>query len=83
MNVVGSLLDFSPCTRTVICCEVLLYTPDAWIKEGATKIGYEVSATLHSLRTPDEIRPDIIALEKNPEGLIAEITGSDANGTSE
>jgi len=39
--------------------EVLPYTPDAWIKEGATKIGYEVSFTRHfykpqPLRTLEE-----------------------------
>jgi len=27
--------------------KVLPYTPDAWIKESATKIGYEVSFTRH------------------------------------
>jgi len=27
--------------------EVLPYTPDAWIKEGSTKVGYEVSFTRH------------------------------------
>jgi type I restriction enzyme M protein len=40
--------------------EVLPYTPDAWVKEGATKIGYEVSFTRHfykpqPLRTLEEI----------------------------
>lgn len=58
--------------------EVLPYTPDAWIREGATKIGYEVSFTRHfykpqALRTLDEIRADIAALEKETEGLIGEI----------
>ena len=27
--------------------EVLPYTPDAWLKDDATKIGYEVSFTRH------------------------------------
>jgi hypothetical protein len=31
----------------LVISEVLPYTPDAWIKEGATKIGYEVSFTRH------------------------------------
>ncbi|MDS4070008.1 MAG: class I SAM-dependent DNA methyltransferase, partial [Candidatus Competibacter sp.] len=40
--------------------EVLPYTPDAWIKEDATRIGYEVSFTRHfyqprPLRTLEEI----------------------------
>ncbi|MCC7014983.1 MAG: SAM-dependent DNA methyltransferase [Planctomycetes bacterium] len=61
--------------------EVLPHTPDAWIDEGATKIGYEVSFTRHfykpqPLRTLDEIRADILALERESEGLIAEIVGT-------
>jgi type I restriction enzyme M protein len=55
--------------------EVLPYTPDAWIKEGATKIGYEVSFTRHfykpqPLRTLEEISADILAIEKESEGLL-------------
>ena len=55
--------------------EVLPYTPDAWIKEGATKIGYEVSFTRHfykpqPLRTLEEISADILAIEKEAEGLL-------------
>ncbi len=55
--------------------EVLPYTPDAWIKEGATKIGYEISFTRHfykpqPLRTLEEISADILAIEKEAEGLL-------------
>ena len=55
--------------------EVLPYTPDAWIKADATKIGYEISFTRHfykpqPLRTLDEIRKDIIAVEREAEGLL-------------
>ena len=55
--------------------EVLPYTPDAWIKEEATKIGYEISFTRHfykpqPLRTLEEISADIIAIEKEAEGLL-------------
>ncbi len=55
--------------------EVLPYTPDAWIKEDATKIGYEVSFTRHfykpqPLRTLGEISADILAIEKEAEGLL-------------
>jgi type I restriction enzyme M protein len=55
--------------------EVLPYTPDAWIKEDATKIGYEVSFTRHfykpqPLRTLEEIAADILAIEKEAEGLL-------------
>ena len=55
--------------------EVLPYTPDAWLKEDSTKIGYEVSFTRHfykpqPLRTLEEIRADIVAAEKEAEGLL-------------
>ena len=59
--------------------EVLPYTPDAWIVEADTKIGYEVSFTRHfyqppQLRTLAEISADILALEQETEGLLTEIT---------
>jgi len=55
--------------------EVLPYTPDAWIKNSATKIGYEVSFTRHfykpqPLRTLEEITADIFAIEQEAEGLL-------------
>jgi type I restriction enzyme M protein len=55
--------------------EVLPYTPDVWIKEDAIKIGYEVSFTRHfykppPLRTLEEISTDILAIEKEAEGLL-------------
>jgi type I restriction enzyme M protein len=63
--------------------EVLPYTPDAWIDEAATKIGYEVSFTRHFykppvLRTIDQISADILELEKETEGLLDEIVGGGA-----
>jgi type I restriction enzyme M protein len=59
--------------------EVLPYTPDAWLVEADTKIGYEVSFTRHfyqppQLRTLAEISKDIVDLEKLTEGLLQEIT---------
>jgi len=58
--------------------EVLPYTPDAWVKKGATKIGYEVSFTRHfykpqPLRTLEEIRADILAEEEAAEDLLGEL----------
>jgi type I restriction enzyme M protein len=55
--------------------EVLPYTPDAWIKADATRIGYEVSFTRHfykpqPLRTLQEISADILAIKKEAEGLL-------------
>jgi type I restriction enzyme M protein len=60
--------------------EVLPYTPDAWIVEADTKIGYEISFTRHfykppPLRTLAEISADILVLEQETEGLLSEITG--------
>jgi type I restriction enzyme M protein len=60
--------------------EVLPYTPDAWMDEAATKIGYEISFTRHfykppKLRTLAEISADILGLEKETEGLLGEIIG--------
>lgn len=65
--------------------EVLLYTPDAWIKEDATKIGYEISFTRHfykpqRLCTLDEIRTDVISAQKESEGLLDEIIGAKQTG---
>ena len=59
--------------------EVLPYTPDAWLVEADTKIGYEVSFTRHfyqppQLRTLAQISDDILALEQETEGLLHEIT---------
>jgi type I restriction enzyme M protein len=60
--------------------EVLPYASDAWIDDTQTKIGYEISFTRHfykpqQLRTLDEIRKDILAAEKEAEGLLGEIVG--------
>jgi type I restriction enzyme M protein len=62
--------------------EVLPYTADAWINEAATKVGYEVSFTRHfykpqTLRTLDQIRAEILALEKEAEGLLEEVLKGD------
>lgn len=63
--------------------EVLPYTPDAWVKEDATRIGYEISFTRHfykpqPLRTLEEIRADILAIQKDAEGLLDDILGGAA-----
>ncbi|MEI2820968.1 MAG: N-6 DNA methylase [Marmoricola sp.] len=60
--------------------EVLPYAPDAWVDEGKTKIGYEISFTRHfykpaPMRTLAEIQADIRALEAETDNLIAEIAG--------
>ena len=60
--------------------EVLPHAPDAWYSPDSVKIGYEVSFTRHfykpqPLRSLEEIRADILALEKETDGLLAEIIG--------
>jgi type I restriction enzyme M protein len=63
--------------------EVLPYAPDAWFVPDSIKTGYEVSFTRYfykpvPLRTLDEIRADIVSLEKESEGILADIVGSAA-----
>ena len=60
--------------------EVLPYAPDAWYVPSSVKTGYEISFTRYfykplPLRTLEEIRADIIALEAETEGLLPEIVG--------
>ena len=62
-----------------MCIRDRPYTPDAWIVEEDTKIGYEISFTRHfyqppKLRTLAEISADIVKLEQETEGLLTEIT---------
>jgi type I restriction enzyme M protein len=62
--------------------EVLPYAPDAWVDESSARIGYEISFTRYfykpqPMRTLDEIRADIIALEKETHGLLDEIIGGE------
>ena len=60
--------------------EVLTYTPDAWVDEKKTQIGYELSFTKYfytpvQLRSMDEIVADLKALETETEGMLKEILG--------
>ncbi len=61
--------------------EVLPHAPDAWYVPESVKTGYEISFTRYfykpqPLRTLEEIRADILALEKETEGLLQEIIGA-------
>ncbi|MGH6714684.1 MAG: HsdM family class I SAM-dependent methyltransferase [Bradyrhizobium sp.] len=61
--------------------EVLPHTPDAWINEAKTTIGYEISFTRYfykpqPLRPLEAIRADILALERETDGLMADIIGA-------
>ncbi len=60
--------------------EVLPYTPDAYINEGKTVIGYELSFTKYfykpvQLRSLDEIAADIRSIEENTDGMLNKILG--------
>ena len=64
--------------------DVLPYAPDAWYNPASVKTGYEISFTRYfykprPLRTLEEIRADIMALEKETEGLLGEIVGESAS----
>ena len=61
--------------------EVLPYAPDAWYVPKSVKIGYEISFIRYfykpqPLRPLEEIRADILALERETEGLLSEIVGN-------
>ena len=63
--------------------EVLPHVVDAWYDAESIKTGYEVSFTRYfykpkALRSLEEIRVDILALEKETEGLLGEIIGARA-----
>jgi type I restriction enzyme M protein len=63
--------------------EVLPHAADAWYLADKVKIGYEISFTRHfykpqPMRSLEEIRADILALEQETEGLLGEIVGEAA-----
>ena len=58
--------------------EVLPYAPDAWYNPDAVRIGYEINFNRHfykpqPMRSLEEIRADILALERETEGLLTMI----------
>ena len=58
--------------------EVLTYAPDAWVAEDRTQIGYEISFTKYfykpkELREMKDIIADLESLEKEADGMMAEI----------
>ena len=60
--------------------EVLPYASDAWYLADSVRIGYEISFTRYfykpqPMRSLEEIRADILELEKETEGLLGEILG--------
>ena len=60
--------------------EVLPHVPDAWVSKEAAEIGYEISFTRYfykpqPLRSIEEIRADILTVEKETHGMLDEILG--------
>mgnify|MGYP000860856031 FL=1 len=58
--------------------EVLPFAPDAWVDESKTKIGYEIPFTrffytYEAPRSSEEIKAEILALERELDGSLAEI----------
>ncbi len=54
--------------------------PDAWYVPDSVKISYEISFTRHfckpqPLRQSEQIRADILAVERETEGLLEKILG--------
>ena len=64
--------------------EVLSYDSDVWYQPDSAKIGYEISFNRYfyrpqPMRTLPEIRADILALERETGGLLADILGEAAS----
>jgi type I restriction enzyme M protein len=62
--------------------EALPHAPGAWYDPTSVKIGYEISFTRYfyktqPLRTLEEIRADILALEAETDGLLDDVIGID------
>jgi type I restriction enzyme M protein len=60
--------------------EVLPHVSDAWIDHSKTNVGYEINFTKYfyqykPLRSLEEIRADIIALEQETDGLLKNVIG--------
>ena len=60
--------------------EVLPHVPDAWVDHSKTNIGYEINFTKYfyqykPLRSLEEIRADIMAIEQETDGLLKEVIG--------
>jgi type I restriction enzyme M protein len=67
--------------------EVLPHAAGAWYVPDSVRTGYEISFTRYfykpqPLRTLEEIRADILAIEKETEGLLSEIVGGGTTTSS-
>ena len=78
---VESAGDYRDGIESFIAREVWPYSADAWVDTEKTKIGYEISFTRHfyrpkAMRSLDEIRTDILALEAETDELLSGIVGA-------
>jgi type I restriction enzyme M protein len=60
--------------------EVLPHVADAWVDHSKTNVGYEINFTKYfyqykPLRSLEEIRKDIMAIEQETDGLLKEVIG--------
>jgi type I restriction enzyme M protein len=60
--------------------EVLPYTRDTWYDPASVKVGYEINFNRHfykpkALRTLEEIRAELLTVEREVQGLLKEIFG--------
>ena len=65
--------------------EVLPYAQDAWYVEKSIRIGYEISFNRYfhkpePMRTLTEIGAEIVAVEREAEGLLAGLSGIKQGG---
>jgi len=65
--------------------EVIPYAPDVWYDPAKVRVGYEVSFTRYfykpkPMRSLEEIRADLLTVEKEAEGLLCEIVGGEGGG---
>lgn len=70
--------DAQAAIETFLRREVLPYAADAWYNPASVKVGYEISFNRYfykpkKLRSLEEIRADLLAVEKEAEGLLKEI----------
>ena len=71
--------DEARCIEAFLRREVLPWAPDAWYDERSVKVGYEISFNRvfykpKPMRTLEEITADILATERESEGLLEQIT---------
>lgn len=75
-------IPLSDSVHRYFLAEVKPHVDEAWIDLDSTKIGYEISFNKYfyqhkPLRSLEAVAADIVALEKQAEGLIAQILGMD------